>query len=166
MARIVKEYIASCDVCQRVKSDTLSPAGLLQPLPVPCEVWDDITMDFIEGLPQSGGKNTIFVVVDRLSKSAHFLALAHPYTAKMVAEKFVEGVVKLHGMPRSIISDRDPIFISHFWREFFKLSGTKLKIAVSNNIFGALFTSSPPNGIHFYLGLSSGIIPLIMLPQV
>jgi len=129
MARIVKEYVASCDVCQRVKSDTLSLAGLLQPLPVPCQVWDDITMDFIEGLPQSGRKNTIFVVVDRLSKSAHFLALAHPYTAKMVAEKFVEGVVKLHGMPRSIISDRDPIFISHFWREFFKLSGTKLKMS-------------------------------------
>jgi len=129
MARIVKEYVASCDVCQRVKSDTLSPVGLLQPLPVPCQVWDDITMDFIEGLPQSSGKNTIFVVVDRLSKSAHFLALAHPYTAKMVAEKFVEGVVKLHGMPRSIISDKDPIFISHFWREFFKLSGTKLKMS-------------------------------------
>jgi len=129
MARIVKEYVASCDVCQRVKSDTLSPAGLLQPLPVPCQVWDDITMDFIEGLPTSGGKNTIFIVVDRLSKSAHFLALAHPYTAKIVAEKFVDGVVKLHGMPRSIISDRDPIFISHFWREFFKLSGTKLKMS-------------------------------------
>ena len=71
-------------------------------------------------------KSTIFVVVDRLSKSTHFLALSHPYTAKMVAEKFLEGVVKLHGLPKSIISDRDPIFISHFWREFFKMSGTKL----------------------------------------
>ena len=86
-------------------------------------------MDFIEGLPQSSGKNTILVVVDRLSKLAHFFALTHPYTAKMVAEKFVDGVVKLHGMPRSIISDRDPILISHFWREFFKMSGTQLKMS-------------------------------------
>jgi hypothetical protein len=115
MARIVKEYVAYCDVCQWVKSDTLSPAGLLQPLPIPCQVWDDITMDFIEGLPQSGGKNTIFVVVDRLSKSAHFLALAHPYTAKMVAEKFVEGVVKLYGMtPFQALYGRLPPTIPHY----------------------------------------------------
>jgi hypothetical protein len=123
---MVKEYVSFCDVRQRAKSDMLSPTGLLQPLPITCQVWDNITMDFIKGLQQSGGKNTILVVVDRLNKSAHFLALAYPYTAKMVAEKFVEGVVKLHGMPRSIINDRDPIFISHFWREFFRMSGTKL----------------------------------------
>ena len=86
-------------------------------------------MDFIEGLPPSQGKNTIFVVIDRLSKSAHFLALTCPFSTKMVVEKFVEGVLKLHGMPRSIISDRDPIFISNFWREFFKLSNTQLKMS-------------------------------------
>ena len=69
------------------------------------------------------------VVVDRFSKYAHFLPLTHPFTAKIVAEKFVEGVVKLHGMPISIISDRDPIFVSKFWQEFFKLSGSKLKLS-------------------------------------
>lgn len=129
MHKVINDYVASCDVCQRNKVKTLSPPGLLQPLPIPCQVWDDITMDFIEGLPPSNGKNTIFVVVNRLSKSAHLLTLSYPYTAKMVAEKFVEGVVKLHGMPRSIIRDRDPVFISHFWREFFNMSSTQLNMS-------------------------------------
>lgn len=131
MYQTVKNYVSSCDVCQRTKNDTLAPAGLLHPLPIASHVWEDITMDFVDGLPPSNGKNTIMVVVDRLSKSAHFLALSHPYTAKMVAEKFIDGVVKLHGMPHTIIRDRDPIFISNFWCEFFKLSGTQLKMSLA-----------------------------------
>ncbi|RVW17875.1 Transposon Ty3-I Gag-Pol polyprotein [Vitis vinifera] len=129
MHKVIQQYVTSCTVCQKYKVETLSSAGLLQPLPIPCQVWDDITMGFIEGLPPSNGKSTIFVVVDRLSKSTHFLAMSHPYMAKMVAEKFVEGIVKLHGLPKSIISDRDAIFISHFWREFFKMSGTELHMS-------------------------------------
>ena len=70
-------------------------------------------MDFIEGMPKSHGRDTILVVVDRLSKYAHFLALTHPFIAKVVADTFVEDVVKLHGMPKLIISDRDPIFVSN-----------------------------------------------------
>lgn len=88
-------------------------------------------MNFIDALPSSNGKTSILVVIDRLSKYAHFLALAHPYSAKIVAEKFVDGVVKYHGLPRSIVSDRDPIFMSNFWQEFFKLSGTKLHMSSS-----------------------------------
>jgi len=105
------------------------PAMFANRLPIPCQVWDDITLDFIEGLPRSHGRDTIFVVVDRLSKSAHFMSLSHPFTAKVVAEHFVEGVVKLHGIPQSVISDRDLVFISKFWQEFFTMSGTKLKLS-------------------------------------
>lgn len=71
------------------------------------------------------------MIVNHLSESTHFLLGAHPYTAKVVAEKFIEGVVKLHGMPRSTVSDRDPSFISHLWREFFKMSGIQLKMSSS-----------------------------------
>ena len=74
-------------------------------------------------------KNSIMVVVDRLSKYAHFMTLSHPYTASKIAQVFVDQVFKLHGMPTSIISDRDPVFISHFWQEFFKLQGTALQMS-------------------------------------
>ena len=95
----IKEYVQSCEVCQKNKTDNLSLERLLQPLLIPCQVWDDITMDFIEGLPSSHGRNTILVIIDCLSKYAHFLPLSHPFTTKVVVEKIVEGIVKLHGMP-------------------------------------------------------------------
>jgi hypothetical protein len=97
-----------------MKSETLSPTGLLNPFPIPSQVWDDINLDFIKGLPVSHNKGTILMVVDRLSKSTHFKALSQPYTAKIMAEKFIEGIIKLYGLPRSIISDRDPNFINKF----------------------------------------------------
>ncbi|GJS32512.1 retrotransposon-related protein [Tanacetum coccineum] len=109
--KIVKKYVRECDVCQINKSDLAAYPGLLQPLPVPKRVWSDISMDFIVGLPKSQGKSVIFVVVDSLSKYAHFMALSHPYTASFVAHAFLDSVYKLHGLPNSIVSDMDSVFL-------------------------------------------------------
>jgi len=123
MKRDVQHYIQRCDVCQRNKHDTMTLAGLLQPLPIPNRLWEDVLMDFIEGLPTSSGFSVILVVVDQLSKYGHFFALKHPYSVKVVAETFVKEVVRFHGMPRSIVSNWDPVFTSRFWSEFSRLQG-------------------------------------------
>ncbi|KAL0313429.1 UNVERIFIED_CONTAM: Transposon Ty3-G Gag-Pol polyprotein [Sesamum radiatum] len=99
----------------------------MQALPIPERIWEDISMDFITGLPPSLGKDTVLVVVDRLSKFAHFIALKHPYSAASVAQLFLDNVFKLHGTPKSIVCDRDSICMSVFWRELFKLQRVKIK---------------------------------------
>ena len=88
-------------------------------------------MDFIEGLPSSNGYTVIMVMVDILTKYAHFVALKHPFSAVNVAKEFVANVVRLHGIPTSIVSDRDKVFISAFWRTLFNLHGTKLCMSSS-----------------------------------
>jgi hypothetical protein len=105
--------------------------GTLQPLSIPPAIWKDISMDFITGLPKSGNKVVIIVVVDRLSKYSHLCALQHPFTTSMVAQLFMDHVLKLHGMPCSIVSDHDPTFTSNFWQELFKLQGTQLHLSTT-----------------------------------
>ncbi|PNY00079.1 hypothetical protein L195_g023353, partial [Trifolium pratense] len=113
----------------QAKHDTRAPAGLLQPLPIPNQVWEDIAMDFITGLPPSHGYTVIMVVIDRFTKYSHFCPLKVDYNSKTVAEAFMKTVVKLHGLPKSIISDRDKVFISKFWKELFSLQGTTLSMS-------------------------------------
>lgn len=127
----VQDFVRQCDTCQHAKHTNTRPGGLLQPLPVPDGAWRDITMDFIDGLPLSEGFDVILVVVDRFTKYAHFVPLRHPYSAPKVARVFVDSVVKLHGMPHSITSDRDPIFTSNFWKLLFKSLGTKLQFTTA-----------------------------------
>lgn len=89
--------------------------------PIPQEVWVDVSMDFISGLPKSLGKDVFFVVVDRLSKYAHFIPLSHPYTTAKVAQACLDYVFKLHGWPKSIVSERDVIFLSNFCKALFNI---------------------------------------------
>ena len=104
---------------------------LLQPLPVPDRAWKVVSLDFIEGLPKSRGCSVILVVVDKFSKYGHFIPLAHPYTAMSVAHLYFNHIYKLHGLPNSIISDRDRIFTSNLWKELFRLSDTQLSMSSS-----------------------------------
>lgn len=129
MMKRVQEFVKACDTCQRQKYAATTPSGLLQPLPIPVLVWSEISMDFITNLPKSNGYEAILVVVDRLSKYSHFIPLKHPFTARSIASIFVKEVVRLHGVPESILSDRDPLFVSIFWKELFKLIGTVLKMS-------------------------------------
>lgn len=125
-SKYIQSFIRSCGVCQQCKHETVGSPGLIQPLPIPSSIWSDISMDSIDGLPKSFGKSVIFVVVDRLSKAAHFMALSHTYTAATVAQAFLDNVYRLHGFPQSIVSDKDSVFLSDFWRELFILHGVFL----------------------------------------
>jgi len=129
MHKDITSFVQQCLICQQAKSATTLPSGLLQPLPIPDAIWEDLAMDFITSLPSSHGFTVIYVVVDRLSKAAHFMPLKTDYTSKVVAEVFFKNVVKLHGFPKSIVSDRDKVFTNQFWKYLWQFSGTTLQMS-------------------------------------
>jgi hypothetical protein len=130
----IAEFVSRCLVCQQVKVEHQKPGGLLQPLEVPEWKWEHITMDFVGALPRNQkGQDSIWVIVDRLTKSAHFIPVKSTYKASQYAAIYIEQVVRLHGVPLSIVSDRDPVFTSRFWNAFQKAMGTRLKMSTSHH---------------------------------
>ena len=132
MKRDVSEFVTKCLVCQRVKAEHQVPSGLLQPIRIPKWKWDRITMDFVVGLPLTGRRHdSVWVVVDRLTKSAHFLLVRTDYSLDKLAELYIKEIVRLHGIPVSIISDRDPRFTSRFWGKLQEALGTRLNFSTA-----------------------------------
>jgi len=111
----------------RGPSSRQSPIALV----VPSHVWVDIAMDFVEALPKFHGKSVILTIIDRFSKYAHFISLGHPYTATPVTRAFYKDVIHLHGFPNSNVSDRDPVFTSHVWRDLFRQAHVQLKMSTT-----------------------------------
>ncbi|KAK9181022.1 hypothetical protein WN944_024159 [Citrus x changshan-huyou] len=127
----IEAYVRTCLACQQDKVNHQLLVGLLEPLPIASRPWESVTMDFISALPKSEGCGSIMVVVDRYSKYTTFIVAPTDCKADEAARLFVKHIVKLWGVPKSIVSDRDPRFTGRFWTELFKLLGTDLKFSTS-----------------------------------
>src|ERR1041385_8035348 len=129
MNRDIARFVAECDVCRCIKAEHQRPAGTLQPLSIPEWKWDKVTIDFITGFPRTQkGDDVIFVIVDRLSKVAHFLPVRESITSRQIVYLYVSRIVSLHGFPLEINSERGSRFTSRFWGSFQNAMGTHLTI--------------------------------------
>lgn len=151
MMKDIRKYVREWIICQKIKPINQRSSGLLMPLPIPPSVWEDLSVDFIKDLPKVENKTVIIVVVDRLSKSCHLGALPINYNASMVANFFVKEIIRLHGYPSYIISDRDKVFLSRFWKELNKLCGTKLSFTSAYHPQSDGQTEVVNRGIEIYL---------------
>ena len=127
MKQDITKYVVEYDTCGRVKADHMRTPAFLQPLPIPIWKWEDISMDFIVGLSRtSKGYDSIWVIGDRFTKSAHFLLVDTRYSAKKYDKLYFDRIVTLHGVPLTIISDRVSVFVSRFWEQLQECLGTSL----------------------------------------
>jgi hypothetical protein len=131
MKQDIRNFVVECDVFQCNKGETVKSPCTLKLLLIPPTIWWDISKDFIVGLPKSGNKSVIMVVADCLSKYAHLCYLQHPLTTSTVAQRFMDQVFKIHGMPHYIVFYHDPTFTNNFWQELFKLQGTQLHLSTT-----------------------------------
>jgi hypothetical protein len=132
MKKEIAEYITKCMEFQKVKDEHRHPTMLLQPLPIPEWKWEVVTMDFITGLPRIGKQHdSIMVVVDTLMKAAHFIPLKTTHKAANVADIYMKEVARLHGIPKTIVSDKDPKFTTKFWKGLFKGFRTNLNFSTT-----------------------------------
>ncbi|XP_058762909.1 uncharacterized protein LOC131636300 [Vicia villosa] len=132
MKRNIAQFVYACLTCQKSKVEHQKPSGLMQPLEIPEWKWDSITIDFVTGVPHTArGFDAIWVVVDRLTKSAHFIPINISFPLVKLAEIYIKIIVKLHGVPLSIVSDRDPRFTSEFWKSLQEALGSKLKLSLA-----------------------------------
>ena len=132
MKRHVGDFVRRCLTCQQVKTEHQKPAGLLQPLEIAEWKWEHVTMDFVTHLPRTPQRHdAVWVIVDRLTKSAYFLALRMTFSLERFCQLYIQEIVWLHGVPVSIVSDRDPRFTVHFWKSFQKAMGTRLTMSTA-----------------------------------
>jgi hypothetical protein len=130
MKRDVTKYVTLCDTCQRVKAAHQQPAGLLQPLHVPEWKWEEIAIDFIVGLLRTqSGYDSIWVIVDRLARVAHFIPVKTTYSGPQLAELYMSRIVYLHGVLKKIMSDRGTRFTSKFWERLHETLDTQLRFS-------------------------------------
>lgn len=129
MGQDTKEYVSACPVCSQNKNLNRAPAGLLQPLPIPNRPWSHVAIDFVTGLPPSKGHTVVLTIVDRFSKAAHFIPLPKLPSARETADLLVLHLVRLHGIPTDIVSDRGPQFTSQVWKSFCKALGINVSLS-------------------------------------
>ncbi|KAJ0780941.1 putative nucleotidyltransferase, Ribonuclease H [Helianthus annuus] len=132
MKKDIALYVSKCLTCLKVKAEHQHPAGLLEQPEIPVWKWENIAMDLITKLPRTKkGHDAIWVIVDRLTKSAHFLPIREDFSAKKLAKIYVDEIVSRHGVPLNIISDRDARFSSRFWRTMQSAMGTQLNLSTA-----------------------------------